>query len=233
VGTLAAASAGCFALFPLDGYGPAEAAVDATPGADSTADGAPLPDAARDASPPSRLIFVTSTEFVPAGAGWAGPSGADQLCIAAAVDAKLPNAGAFRAWVADVEPDGSVGERIPSQLAALPDDRVLVDTTGEVVAGSVAELVDSGPRISIHATEDAAVVADTPEAGKASTCPTAIVWTGLSATGQTAPGTCKLWTTNAPAVNGGAGRIGKSPTEWTEACNANCARSGRLYCVQQ
>lgn len=232
-GLSAAASIGCFALFPLDGYGPAEVAAPPVPTADAAADVAAPPDAAPDADLPTRLIFVTSTEFVPAGAGWAGSVGADQLCVAAAAAAQLPKPETFRAWIADAQPDGSVGEQIPLELASSDDDRVLVDTTGAVVAGSMAELLDGGPRISIHATEDAAIVADTPPAVKGTNCPTAIVWTGLSANGLTAPGTCRLWTTNEPTVNGGAGRIAKDRKEWTEACNANCTRAGRLYCVQQ
>src|SRR4026208_707297 len=86
-------STACFALFPLDEYGPRDPAFDAS--------NDPPKDASVDVvmeaeGPTTRIVFVTSTlkHGNPGGLG-----GADAICQKRALEAKLP--GRYRAWISD------------------------------------------------------------------------------------------------------------------------------------
>src|SRR5687768_1471707 len=86
---VAASLTGCFALFSLDGYGPAAPAEDAS---DATIDGLVEAGEAEASGPPRRIVFVTSTTHE--GGSFGGLAGADAICAKAAAGAKLP--GTYR-----------------------------------------------------------------------------------------------------------------------------------------
>ena len=219
-------TSGCFALFELDGYGPAEP-VDEAGAMDAAADAA---DAARDAGPPPKVVFVTSQLFAIAEENGitTDPAVAHGHCNALARDAGLT--GEYKAWISK---EGSSPSTEFEALTSDGGDRYpLVTTNGMLIASSYAQLADSGPRAPIAVTETRQSLADAAaEEGCESPF---VVWSATDGAGKHVEGRdCASWRTRATQAPGRVGRLVAAPEEWTSACDLPCSRMARLYCFQQ
>lgn len=209
------ACAGCFALFDVEGYGPAIEADDGGGGADATLDARADVDAGFDAGD-TRLVFLTREAF--AGGTLSSNEGADELCELAARDAGLD--ASFMALIGD--------RNAPAATRVSADGGALVTVTGELVARSVTDLFASGPAVAIDVDPLGArveVVADCFDGGTA-------VWTGAFLDGgEQTWGDCSNW-----ASVSGVGIIGRPLTrapDWLAACYRSCAESASLYCIER
>lgn len=210
------ATAGCFALFSLDGYGPLADPSDASLDGD-----APSVDAAGggdggDASPQGRTIFVTSATFT----GDLGMrDGAHAKCQAAAAAAGLP--GTYRAWLSEL------GSRAVDEL--VQDAGPLRLTSGVVVASDAAELARSGPRTAIVLDERGMKL------GGGSCNNGLVAWTGPASDGGPADPSgadCQRWRSSG-AAPGLAGPVGAAGAAWAGVCSRPCGQKAALYCIQQ
>ena len=226
---LAATTAGCFALFGLDGYGPAAAPEEAGVGDGASGEAAPA-----DAGPPPKVVFVTSELFaIDAADGIAATvTSGHERCSELAKQAGL--SGTFKAWL-------STSEAAPStEFAALQPDggdvHPLVTPRGVLVAASYAELADSGPRVAIAETESRSLLTDGGARWGENPClPPYLVWTGTSSAGTQEPThkNCADWRATGSSQSARVGRIEKHPTSWTDACELPCNQRARLYCFEQ
>ncbi len=227
VAALAALASGCFALFELDGYGPATVDVEMP---DSMVLDAPSLDAeVADVAPrPTKIVFVTSEVFA-VGQGFSQDiASAHSRCNVVAKRAGIE--GEFKAWLSNSDADPA------SEFAALKNDggdtNAFVTLSGTLIASSYAELADSGPRVAIDVTETKERAETAPE----DVCQQPfVVWTATSSAGtrETSQGNCVDWRATSSSQNGGVGRIAAGPTAWTSACQIPCNQRAHLYCFQQ
>jgi len=254
---LAFASAGCFALFTLDEYGP----VDAPQNDAASNDDVILADAivgdGGATGLQGRVVFVTSTTH---NGVLKGVNGADTLCQATAADAGLP--GAFKAWLSannsavkdrfkDFTTDG--GETLPY---ITPDRK-------SVISASILELSTNGPRVPIAMTEkktklpianesknegiDCPSTFPFPTPGNPSPNNMTFVWTTTQPNGEHNgnQNDCQRWENQggqghagvvAVASDGGNGSGGgprDTRNAWTSACQVPCDTPVHLYCFEQ
>jgi hypothetical protein len=224
---LAAAAGGCFALFSLDGYGP-PAALLLEGGADAPSDTLTEAEAASPIT--GKRVFVTGSELTVD--ELRDVATADGRCAQAAASAGLT--GTFLAWLSDDA--RSPSSRFSAWDAGEAGALQLITTKNDVVASGYAELVDSGPRVSLDVTENGAMVPHAPAAPfpGPGECPDAgLVWTGTTSMGTPNMHNCSAWQATGPGTTGRAGRIAKDAIEWTSACNLRCNLSARLYCFEQ
>lgn len=233
IAAFAGLTSGCFALFGLDGYGPAATAEEAGPEEAGPEDAARVETGPVDAGPPPKVVFVTSELFA------VGAADGIEINVASGHDRcnelakKAGLTGTFKAWL-------SADEASPStEFAALKPDGgdvfPLAMPNGALVAASYAELTDSGPRIAIAVTESKSTLTDA-STGSGNQCNASFaVWTGTSSTGtrENERPNCFDWRATGSAQAGRAGRIAKHPTEWTTACDLPCNQRARLYCFEQ
>jgi hypothetical protein len=207
---------GCFALFPLDDYGPNRGTPDDDgDGGGSTADGGGDGDAAApDAAKGPRILFVTSDRF---NGSLGGVAGADNKCTALAADAGLN--GSYVAWV---------GSGTSGPAARIPDPtRAIVYPDGTPVASNLADLATTGPRAPIVVTEKKSKLG-------AAACTDDRVWTNTTAAGDIAAPSldCSSW--GNVTTSGNAGQLGGAHDEWTDGCpQQNCDGNAHLYCFQK
>jgi hypothetical protein len=181
---------------------------------------------------------VTSADFaVGTGSpdGFVAIQGANDLCAQAALRGKL--SGTFHAWIEDER-----GTLDQSHLASAgpSDDPPLVAPNNSLIAASLAELLDAGPRIPIAVTETGDTLPTAPVSPGAGTndpfasCPpTGLVWTGARSVISALFTECSSWNVGSPNLTGGAGAIAKDPTAWSYVCGLSCSSRAHLYCFQQ
>ncbi|MCY1057301.1 hypothetical protein [Nannocystis sp. SCPEA4] len=171
-----------------------------------------------------RLLFVTAAKFT---GNLGGVSGADLKCRAAASQAGLANANAYRAWISD--DFQSPATRFEQWELAVP----LILPGGLVVADDLLDLVDNGPHTGISRTEMGDVVHQE------------LVWTNTSAFGETFSVTdhCDAWLSasdtletrqglNALAIEDGPDwDIWRDERWWTSYLNLRCHKVAHLYCI--
>lgn len=212
---VASLASGCFALFSLDEYGPAEAR-DATDGggdADATARDA----TAADASAPGRTVFVTRETF---SGDVGGLDGGDDKCQRVAVDAGLE--GTFRAWLGDSR-NGTLERFV---LDAGP----LRLTNGTLVAASTLDLAARGPQSAIVVDQRGEMVTLGGGCGDGGL----VAWTGTLPDGGSAGSLdCARWRSGAAPGTGNAGLVGGPAGTWTMACVRGCQTAAALYCIAQ
>jgi hypothetical protein len=208
---------GCFALFSLDEYGPNRGtgdggAIDDAATDTTTGDGG---DAGSDAARGPRIVFVTNGRF---NGSMGGPSGADNRCTAAANDAGL--GGSYVAWL------GS-GANSPSTRIPDPQRAIVFPDRKTAVAGSMAELADSGPRAPLVVTESGASLTTAD-------CADDRVWTNATAAGAVAMPSLDCGSWSGVTSGGNAGQLGGAHDEWTDGCPEQpCQIDAHLYCFQK
>ncbi|MBX3221888.1 MAG: hypothetical protein KF795_15330 [Labilithrix sp.] len=222
---LAASTAGCFAVFGLDGYGPPAPVEDA--GVTDVADVVVPVEATVDAGPPPpKLVFVTADRFT---AYLGGLADVDARCQVLAERAGF-SGRTFKAWLSD--DTASPSTRFADFVANAGPQLVLADET--VVATSYAELADSGPRVPIRMTERGVEVPiDGPAAGPG--CPSgAVVWSNTNPNGGAVDQqSCSGWTSNSQGLGRVGVLAGSDRGGWTAACAVPCASEAHLYCFEQ
>jgi hypothetical protein len=245
-------SAGCFALFSLDEYGPASAVEPQDANAQDAIADVVIVEAAPDTSPlTGKLVFVTRAEYrVNDTTGIQSTTKANALCQQSAVDAGLP--GTFYAWlsntsespstkfVALIKPGPEAGPAPPPPPT--PPEQ-LITTNNQLIAADYAELIDGGPRIALTVTEVGTTLPMTGPVNNGQ-CPApdagGVVWTATSPDGRSAPpigmaltASCFDWQSSGQGAIAVAGRMAKHRSEWTAACSLPCNTRARLYCFQQ
>jgi hypothetical protein len=220
---IAALASGCFALFPLDDYGPPSGDGGAS---DVSRDGPPGgPDAAVFNG---KVVFVTADSVQVGGdAGFDGTFGANEICNKAASRVGLP--GTFLAWLSN----GKDAPLFSVFLDGGVDNTQIVTTDHRLVASNYAELRDSGPRLAIAATEDGKRLPDGVLVADGGCTGDGLVWTGTKGQPADGPSGCQAWTSSFPFDKGGVGRISADRTQWTFVCNQACNLTAHLYCFQQ
>lgn len=211
---------GCFAIFPLDAYGPG--AGDGGDSAETSVSDpdASRPDATRDASTleGGSIAFVTSERF--AGRGVNGLEGADSRCAGIAREAGLD--GSFKALLGDRQTD------LKSRLRA--DAGRIVTRNGVLVAESLDDLLANGPRTPFVEDERGTAVQTGGGCndGRAA-------WTGALPDGGPGATDCNRWDGfPTPSTDGTAGTIGSTTAGlWLSACSRPCENAASLYCLQQ
>jgi hypothetical protein len=202
---------GCFALFPLEDYGPNSAPADGG-AADSPAESdSSAADAATGAK---RLVFLTSERF---NGSLGGIAGADNRCNRLAADAGID--GSFVAWLSS-ETTGAAS-RIQNP------EREIVLRNGTTVAASLADLGTGGPRRPIVIDEKNQPVA-------AAACGGDRVWTNALGDGGVGipERNCDEWSN--VIATGFAGEVGGLGQAWTAGCpDQACGENARLYCFQK
>lgn len=202
---------------------PADAALEPPPG-DAAAD------AAGDAPPPRKLIFVTSQAFT---GNLGGIAGADAKCQTLAQAAGRP--GTFKAWL------GNATTSAASRVTHATIPYVLVD--GTTVAGDFTGLTSGTLLHAIDVTE----LGTAALGGTATECFTGatgkLVWTNARPDGtivNTDPASsCGAdWNSSGPSTDHGpfgiVGNIGASDAKWTLLCGSGrCETTAPLYCLEQ
>ncbi|HEY8515392.1 MAG TPA: DUF1566 domain-containing protein [Candidatus Binatia bacterium] len=162
-----------------------------------------------DSSVGGRCVFVTSKVT---NGNLGGLAGADEFCNQVATVRGLP--GTYVAWLSDDNTDAR--DRLPA-------DGPFKLVTGEVVAGSVAELLSGTLNHAIDTDEWGAKV------------PLREVWTDSSPAGYRQFTNCNNWTSDTSV--GEYGLIGwntATSSEWTEKFLQFCDRNNvSLYCIQK
>lgn len=226
----------CFALFPLEGYGP---------GGDGASDGqapdgiAPADARSEDvvAHPDGRIVFVTRATMPGA---FGGVDAGDDICIDAGRHALVP--GRYLAWLSDGTTSPSI--RFGPQYFDAgfdADNGAIVEMDGTPVASSFPFLVFGGPRVAIVVTEDGKPL-DVPDASSCSDFDDGgLVWTDTEATGNSTGGgpgaQCQQWSSEASQANIGilvdrtSSINGKG--SWSHACARPCSLHAHLYCFEQ
>jgi len=211
---------GCFAIFPLDAYGPGAGDGGDPPETSAPDPDASRPDAAREASAieGGSIAFVTSERI--AGRGVNGLEGADSRCAAIARDAGLD--GSFKALLGDRQTD--LGSRLRSDAGRI------VTRNGVLVAESLDDLLANGPRTPFVEDERGTAVQTGGGCndGRAA-------WTGALPDGGAGASDCNRWDGfPAPSADGTAGTIGATGAgQWLSACSRPCENAASLYCLQQ
>jgi hypothetical protein len=173
-----------------------------------------VPDAAIDAAPVPKRVFVTNETF---SGNLGGRAGGDAKCVSAAADAGL--GGQWVAWLS--VPGGNAIEHI--------DDGpyVLVDGSGPIAANKT-ELVSGHIAHAINMTESKVVL--TENRG---------VWTGTSSNGTVAE-TCSGWELSSKTIYGTLGSTLATDDGWTKGAGAEppsevwpCSTEVSLYCFEQ
>lgn len=230
---LAGAAAGCFALFPLDDYGPGNGGVDG-----GVVDGASTSSSSSGSSgeasvdPNTRHVFITSTQtngdFLGA---HSQPQDLDELCNLLAADAGL--SGKYKIWVS-----------LPSESAAVrffgdaaPPDVHYVDMEGRAIVASWNQLFETGRlQSAIDVDEHGRHLSTVEIDAGVGTCSAnvTLVWANTTADGGVAdPDTgCNGWM-NEGQQNGRVGVVTGQPTTWTDACQMPCSFNAHVYCFEQ
>lgn len=221
---------GCFALFSLEEYGPstvdAEAPIEPTPPPD------PPPPPAVDARPQGKLVFVTEGEFSigedPPGQLFLIANGRS-ICAEAAKSLGLEGR-LFLPWLSDTT-------TTPANSWPLFDagSVQLVSPDGKIIAGSLAELAEAGPRVPIVVTEKSTPLAFAPDG---SCDGGGAVWSGTLPNGQRDPANdsadCQQWSANNNPNGGNSGLVGqKLGGKWSSSCLLPCNQKAHLYCFEQ
>lgn len=209
---------GCFAIFPLDAYGPGAGDGGEPAETSVTNPDAARPDATGEASTAEggSIAFVTSERI--AGRGINGLEGADSRCAAIARDAALD--GSFKAIL------GDRGTDLKSRLRS--DAGRIVTRNGVVLADSLDDLLANGPRAPFVEDERGTAVqtGGTCTDGRAA-------WTGALPDGGASSSDCTRWDGFTPN-DGTAGTIGATSSgQWLSACARPCENTASLYCLQQ
>lgn len=209
-----AGASGCFALFPLDEYGPG-AADGSVPVGDADVDGARV-DAPSDADLryEGSIAFVTSARLTSGAVN--GIANADIVCQLLAADAGID--ASFKAFLGDRANDATQRLRL--------DGGRIVTRRGGLVAESWTELLTRGPKNAFYEDERGNAVArgGTCEDGGA-------VWTGAMSDGGRTSDDCSRWDENTPP--GAAGLLGETSPRAISACLRPCGNPASLYCFQQ
>jgi hypothetical protein len=151
-------------------------------------------DAAIDAAPVPKRVFVTNDTF---SGNLGGRAGGDAKCLSAAVDAGL--GGQWVAWLS--VPDGNAIEHIDE------GPYVLVDGSGQIAANK-SELVSGHITHAINMTETKVVLTDNRG-----------VWTGTKSNGTVAE-TCSGWELSSKTINGTLGSTLATDDGWTKGAGA-------------
>lgn len=160
----------------------------------------------------ANLIFVSSATF---SGDLGGLDGADQECQALAGAAKLPGAGAFKAWL-------SAGATSPKTRFVPAAVGAYILPNGVEIAGSWGELVSGKNLQSAVNVDETKVVVPKPHR----------VWSNTTSTGSGLEGPdCDGWTNGEIGASGSYGSIDALDASWTNAGMAWCSQHYRLYCV--
>ncbi len=161
------------------------------------------------------VVFVTSKAYTGALGGLVG---ADDKCNTLAMEAGVPNAGAFMAWLA-------VGDSTPMSRMKHSTGRYML-RNGTVIAESWKDLTDGVLAAPIDRDEKgAAIDMENPT----------FAWTGASSSGAgTDPSKrCLSWTNGTKDEVGRRGAVGAVDFTWASAGDAPCWLEGRIICVEQ
>jgi len=161
------------------------------------------------------VVFVTSKVYTGA---LGGLTGADDKCNTLAMEAGVPNAGAFMAWLA-------VGDTTPASRMKHSSGRYLL-RDGTVVAESWKDLTDGFLAAPIDRTEEGAPL------DKGSPL---FAWTGATAVGTGSDPTkrCLSWTIGTKDEVGRQGALGAIDFTWSSAGDVACSLPARLICIEQ
>jgi hypothetical protein len=161
-------------------------------------------------------VFVTSEGFDGDFGGTQGTgdgqAGGDTACT----DAATGLGGNWTAWLGK----GSCGACLDARDRIRDGEYQLLD--GTVVANDKADLTDGTLDNPINIDENGDPV-------------DAQVWTGTDpdGTGDTGPGTCQVWSTDADTIRGSHGDSSETNGAWTDAVlggGITCDTLARLYC---
>jgi hypothetical protein len=139
-----------------------------------------------------------------------GLAAADYYCNNSADQAGLP--GTYVAWMSDSTTNA--GDRVTS-------DGPYVTPAGDLVANSLADLVDGSLNTAIDDDENGTTV------------PPTAVWTGTASTGLSTGGNCLGWTDGTSSQQAIVGLNTSTSSEWTNSFSEFCDVSLPNYCVQQ
>ena len=139
-----------------------------------------------------------------------GLAAADYYCNNFADQAGLP--GTYVAWMSDSTTNA--GDRVTS-------DGPYVTPAGDLVANSLADLVDGSLNTPIDDDENGTTV------------PPTAVWTGTASTGLSTGGNCLDWTDGTSSQQAIVGLNTSTSSEWTNSFSEFCDLSLPNYCVQQ
>jgi hypothetical protein len=190
---------------------------DATLGTDGS------PDAKTDATmpPPSRYVFVTSTDYpgtFGAGGEVAAGADADVICKThgdASSLAKLQGR-TWKAWVSTATPAENAASRIAGATVSafrLPDDILVATSYGDLIDGTLLH--------AINKDENGNELGALP------------VWTGSTAAGALAGNHCSNWSSSMIAATGRVGSTASNSAAWSDYADLECPQMARLYCFQQ
>jgi len=161
------------------------------------------------------VVFVTSKVYTGTLGGLAG---ADDKCNTLAMEAGVPNAGAFMAWIA-------VGDTTPASRMKQSTGRYLL-RNGTVIAESWTDLTDGFLAAPIDRDEKGAPL----EKGSP-----LFAWTGVTAigTGSDPSKRCLAWTNATKDEIGRQGALGAIDFTWSSAGDVPCWTEARIICVEQ
>jgi hypothetical protein len=164
-----------------------------------------------------KLVFVTEGKH---DGNFVGLQPANQRCIDAAVQAQLP-LGDYRAWMSDAE---------KSPGTTFETEGVFTLRTGEVVAYSLADLMDGELMQPINETEFGVLASASPACNEIQHA----VWTGTDAFGDQTLPNCSGWSNGGNITLGRTGNAFSVDANWSNSgCQAPCNTLLPIYCVQQ
>jgi hypothetical protein len=232
----------CFALFPLDDYGPGSSPTADGPSTESGNDGISPPpgDALAEdvyVHPDGRVMFVSSTRVT---GDFGSIDAGDTICDQAAKRAGLT--GVFRAWLSDGNGHSPVDDWDASFFDADPDAAgpAIVTTRGRLLALNFHDLSANGPRHPFAFDENEQPLF-LPDSGPCEDLDAGgFAWTNTNASGSRFGGGmfehCQQWTSATTTGRGGALREGGAASDWTAViCSGpvDCATHASLYCFEQ
>ena len=161
------------------------------------------------------IVFATSKTYSGALGGIAG---ADDKCNTVAMEAGVPNAGSFMAWV------GDSGTWPAKRMTPSPGRYLLRD--GTVIASSWADLVDGALAAPIDRDETGAPL---PQGSSR------FAWTGVLSNGTASDPDkqCKGWKDEGKDQPGRRGSLDATDFTWSSAGDFPCWTQARLICVEQ
>jgi hypothetical protein len=163
-----------------------------------------------------KLVFVTEGKH---NGNFGGLQGANNLCIDAAAQAQ--QFGDFRAWMSDAQ---------KSPATTFDVDAVFTLRTGQVVAYSLADLLDGNILTPINQTQFGVAAGQSPACNEIQYA----VWTGTDAFGVQSEPNCTGWTNGGNITTGRVGNAFSVDANWSNSgCMAMCNLFLPIYCVQQ
>jgi hypothetical protein len=167
---------------------------------------------------PEKFVFATDAKHT---GNFLGVEAASLFCNTAALAAQLPP-GNYLAWL-------SQDEKTPAQMFV--EDGVFRLRQGEIVAYSLADLLDGVLEVPINRTEFGEPLIPTPACNESVEY---AIWTGTAASGEGQLPNCNGWTNGGDVAVGRVGNAGSVTETWSATdCLPLCNTLLPIYCVQQ